>query len=65
MVITLFIEILCMNISCQYNHLVIATQISLTEIKVEVGEPRRWNMIEYEHEHIMDTFIHITHWPYE
>ena len=27
-------------LSCQYSHLVIASRISLTEIKVNVGEPR-------------------------
>ena len=49
-------------ISCQYNHLVIETGISLIEIKVKEGEPRRWKMTDSNHEHILETCIPIILW---
>jgi hypothetical protein len=52
-------------ISCQYSHLVVATRIHLTEIKVKRGEPKRWKMSEADHDRIMETCIPITHWPDE
>jgi len=52
-------------ISCQYSHLVVATRIHLTEIKVKQGEPKRWKMSEVDHDSIMETCIPITHWPDE
>ena len=52
-------------ISFQYSNLVIAAQISITEIEVKEGEPRRWKMLDSDHERIMNTCIPITLWPYE
>lgn len=52
-------------ISCQYIHLVIVVRISLMEIKVKAGEPKRLKVTDFDYEHIMDTFFHITLWPYE
>ena len=52
-------------ISCQYSHLVVASQIHLIEIKVKRGEPKRWKMSVADHDHIMETCIPITHWPDE
>ena len=52
-------------ISCQYSHLVVATQIHLIEIKVKRGEPKRGKMSVADHDHIMETCIPITHWPDE
>ena len=49
-------------ISCQYSHLVVAAQIHLIEIKVNRGEPRRWNMAVADHDRIMETCIPITNW---
>ena len=52
-------------ISIQYSHLVMVAHISLIEIKVKEGEPRRWKMTDFDHERIMETCIPITLWPNE
>ena len=49
-------------ISCQYNHLVVASRIDLVKIKVKRGEPKRWKMSVADHDRIMETCIPITHW---
>ena len=52
-------------ISCQYNHLVMSSQINFIERKTNKGEPRKWKMTESNHEHIMETIIPMIHWPDE
>ena len=49
-------------ISCQYSHLVVAARIDLIKIKVKRGEPKRWKMSVFDHDHIMDMCTPITHW---
>ena len=49
-------------ISYQYNHLVVASQRQLIEIKVNMGELKRWKMLVADHDCIMEMCIPITHW---